>query len=165
MDRDGAGRRRGVTLPDVTRDYTPATLAVTAGRPDHTPGNPVNPPVVLSSTYVSQGPVVPGDPLYARMDTETWQPFEEALAVLERAELPALVFGSGLAASAAALALVPPGGRIVLPRHAYQLAVALIDDLRARSGIEPVAVDIADTAAAKSTLDTTTSFPSCFSKV
>ena len=125
----------------------PATVAVTAGRPDHTPGNPVNPPVVLSSTYVSQGVPVAGEPLYARMDTETWAPFEEALAALERAALPALVFGSGLAAIDAALSLVPSGGRLVLPRHAYQMAVVLADDLRVRRGIETVAVDIADTEA------------------
>lgn len=125
----------------------PATVAVTAGRPDHTPGNPVNPPVVLSSTYVSQGVPVAGEPLYARMDTETWGPFEEALAALERAALPALVFGSGLAAIDAALSLVPSGGRLVLPRHAYQMAVVLADDLRVRRGIETVAVDIADTEA------------------
>lgn len=125
----------------------PATVAVTAGRPDHTPGNPVNPPVVLSSTYVSQGVPVPGEPLYARMDTETWGPFEEALAALERAALPALVFGSGLAAIDAALSLVPAGGRLVLPRHAYQMAVVLAEDLRVRRGIETVAVDIADTEA------------------
>lgn len=147
MDRRGAGPGRGVTLPDVTRAYDPATLAVTVGRPDHTAGNPLNPPVVLSSTYVSQGTVVPGEPLYARMDTETWQPFEEALAALERAALPALVFGSGLAAIAAALSLVPPGGRVVLPRHSYQMAAVLVDDLRRRCGIETVAVDIADTEA------------------
>ena len=136
-----------MTVPPPSRVPAPATVAVTAGRPDHTPGNPVNPPVVLSSTYVSQGVPAPGEPLYARMDTETWGPFEEALAALERAALPALVFGSGLAAIAAALSLVPSGGRLVLPRHAYQMAVVLADDLRARRGIETVAVDIADTEA------------------
>ena len=136
-----------MTVPPPSRVPAPATVAVTAGRPDHTPGNPVNPPVVLSSTYVSQGVPAPGEPLYARMDTETWGPFEEALAALERAALPALVFGSGLAAIDAALSLVPSGGRLVLPRHAYQMAVVLADDLRARRGIETVAVDIADTAA------------------
>ena len=136
-----------MTVPPPSRVPAPATVAVTAGRPDHTPGNPVNPPVVLSSTYVSQGVPAPGEPLYARMDTETWGPFEEALAALERAALPALVFGSGLAAIDAALSLVPSGGRLVLPRHAYQMAVVLADDLRARRGIETVTVDIADTAA------------------
>ena len=128
-------------------DVAPATLAVTAGRPPRRGGAPVNPPVVLSSTYVSAGPPTPGELLYARADTETWQPFEEALGLLERSALPALVLGSGMAAIAAAMSLVPSGGRIVMPRHSYQISLALAADLTARSGLEVVTVDIADTDA------------------
>ena len=111
------------------------------------PGAPVNAPVVLSSTYVSAGPPVPGDMLYARNDTETWVPFEEALGVLEKSPLPALVFGSGMAAIAAALSLVPAGGRLVLPRHSYQMSLALTGDLTTRTGLQVQTVDIADTDA------------------
>lgn len=107
----------------------------------------MNPPVVLSSTYVSQGAPGPGELLYARIDTETWHPFEEALAALEGAAEPAVVFASGMAAIDAVLALVPDGGRIVLPRHAYQVSLSLADDLAARHGIEVVRVDIVDTDA------------------
>jgi cystathionine gamma-synthase len=125
----------------------PDTIVVTAGRPDRTPGAAVNPPVVLSSTYVSAGVPVPGDLLYARAGTETWVPFERALADLEGAAQPALVFGSGMAAIAAAMSLVPPGGRLVVPQHAYQVTLGFAADLGARAAVEVVQVDIADTAA------------------
>ncbi|PZR52325.1 cystathionine gamma-synthase [Xylanimonas oleitrophica] len=122
----------------------PATVAVTAGRPERVQGGPVNPPVVLSSTYVSQG--VPGpELLYTRSGTETWQPFEEALGRLEGAVLPGIVFGSGMAAVAAALSLVPDRGVLVVPRHAYQVSLGYADDLTARHGVEVRRVDIADT--------------------
>lgn len=124
---------------------SPATVAVTAGRPPRTGGAPVNPPVVLSSTYVSQGVPVPGEPLYARIDTPTWSPFEEALAALEGTTEPAVVFASGMAAVSAVYSLVPDAGRVVVPRHAYQVSLGLADDLAARHGIEVVRVDIADT--------------------
>ena len=106
----------------------------------------MNPPVVLSSTYVSAGPPAPGDLLYARAGTETWVPFERALAELERAAQPALVFASGMGAIAAAMSLVPHGGRLVIPRHAYQVTLGFAADLAARAGVQVVHVDIADTA-------------------
>ena len=130
-----------------TVEHAPATIAVTAGRPPRTQGGPVNPPVVLSSTYVSSGVPGPGELLYTRNGTETWQPFEEALSALEDARLPALVFGSGMAAIAAAVSLVPAGGRLVLPRHSYQMSLALMADLTTRTGLQVETVDIADTDA------------------
>ena len=128
-------------------DLSPETLTVTAGRPERHQGGPVNPPVVLSSTYVSAGPPAPGELLYARAGTETWQPFEQALGALERSGRPAVVFGSGMAAIAAALSLVPAGGRVVVPRHAYQLTLALVADLHDRTGLTATSVDVADTDA------------------
>lgn len=135
------------TTPSDVRRVAPATLAVTAGRPARHPQAPVNPPVVLSSTYVSAGPPQPGELLYTRNGTESWHPFEEALARLEEAALPALVTGSGMAAIAAALSLVPAGGRVVMPRHSYQMTRALATDLGDRNGLTTDLVDVADTAA------------------
>ncbi|WP_213281978.1 trans-sulfuration enzyme family protein [Cellulomonas hominis] len=129
------------------------TLAVTSGRPARAQGAPVNPPVVLSSTYVSQGVPQPGEMMYARGDTETWGPFEQTLGALEGSAHPALVFGSGMAAIAAALSLVPHGGRLVLPRHAYQVTLGYARDLAERSDVEVQQVDIADTDAVVAALD------------
>ena len=75
------------------------TFLVSAGRPPRA-GRPVNPPVVLSSTYVADGPVN-----YARAGNPTWDAFEEALGGLEGGR--ALVHASGMGAISAALSLVP----------------------------------------------------------
>ncbi|GAA1708130.1 aminotransferase class I/II-fold pyridoxal phosphate-dependent enzyme [Isoptericola hypogeus] len=131
---------------------SPATLAVTAGRPPRTQGGPVNAPIVLSSTYVNQGVSAPGELLYTRMDTETWHPFEEALAALEGAP-HGVVFGSGMAAVIAAIGHVPEQGVVVAPRHAYQVSLGYLDDLAAKRGVEVRRVDIADTDQVVAALD------------
>ncbi len=137
---------------DRSAELAPATIAVSAGRPPRTKGAPVNPPLVLASTFVSQGVPAAGEPLYGRIDADTWHPFEQALAQLERSTHPALVFGSGMAAIAAAFSLVPPGGRLVLPRHAYQVTLGYAQDLQERLGVEVTTVDIDDTEAVISAL-------------
>ncbi|MCV2393995.1 PLP-dependent transferase [Actinotalea sp. M2MS4P-6] len=124
-----------------------ATLAVTAGRPTHERGAALSPPVVLSSTFVSSGVPTGDEPLYGRAANPTWSDLEAALGTLEDAALPGLVLSSGMAAIDAALSLVPPGGRVVLPRHAYQLTGVLAADLAARTGLRAVPVDVADTEA------------------
>jgi cystathionine gamma-synthase len=131
---------------------SPATVAVTAGRPPRVQGGPVNPPVVLSSTYVSQGVPGPDELLYTRSGTETWQPFEEALAALEGGA-HGVVFGSGMAAIAATLGDVPDGGAVVVPRHAYQVSLGYLDDLAARHGVDVRRVDVADTEQVVAALD------------
>ncbi|ROS73558.1 PLP-dependent aspartate aminotransferase family protein [Cellulomonas sp. PhB143] len=137
----------------LPRGLSPATVAVAAGRPLRRQGGPVNPPVVLSSTYVSQGVQGPGELLYTRMDTETWHPFEEALAALEGAAQPAVVFSSGMAAIASVFADVPAGGTVVVPRHAYQVTLGFADDLAARTGVSVRRVDVADTEQVLAALD------------
>ena len=128
-------------------DIRPATTVVSVGRPDRTPGAPVNPPVVLSSTYVGSEPSAPGALEYARIDTESWHPMEQAIGELERADRPGLLFGSGMAAISAALDLTPPGGVLVVPRHAYHASLVAARELADRCGVEIRSVDIADTAA------------------
>ncbi len=139
---------------EVSRPSTlsPATVAVTAGRPPRVQGGPVNPPVVLSSTYVSQGTPGPDELLYTRSGTETWQAFEEALAALEGGA-HGVVLGSGMAAIAATLGHVPDGGAVVVPRHAYQVSLGYLDDLAARHGVEVRRVDVADTEQVVAALD------------
>jgi len=132
----------------------PATFVVAAGRPDRVQGNPVNPPVTFTSTYVSTGVPAPGEPLYARIDNETWHPFEEVLGALEKADGAALLFSSGMAAIAAAMSVVPAGGRLVIARHAYQVALAFAHDLGERYGVDVVLVDIDDTPAVEAALGT-----------
>lgn len=147
----GTGGAVGSSLQPMTAQHpqpdavAPATLVVAGGRPGRAPGSPVNPPIVLSSTYVSAGVPAAGEPLYARMDTETWHPFEEVLGELEGAGRPAVVFSSGMAAIAAVFSFVGVGGTVVLPRHAYQATLSFADDLAARAGVRVIRVDAADT--------------------
>lgn len=134
-------------------DLAPDTLVVAAGRPPREHDAPVNAPIVLSSTFHETRTPEAGDRIYARGSNPTWDPFEEALGLLEGAGLPALVFGSGLGAAAAALSLVPTGGVVVMPRHGYAGSLSLAADLEAQGRFELHLVDIADTESVLSQLE------------
>jgi cystathionine gamma-lyase len=81
-------------------------------------GDPLIPPLVLSSTYA-----VAGDPsgilfTYGRQGNPTWSALEDAYA--ETGGAPCVAFASGMAASAAVIdSLLPRGSRILAPSDAY----------------------------------------------
>ncbi|GAB2968741.1 trans-sulfuration enzyme family protein [Actinotalea caeni] len=133
-------------MTDATH-LRPDSLVVAAGRPPRVPGAPVNPPVVLSSTYVGVDTPGPDDLLYARYDTETWRPLEDAIGALEGSHRRALAFASGMAAISATLAVVPQGGTLVLPRHSYNVTLVAARAHAEQRGLRLVEVDIADTDA------------------
>jgi cystathionine gamma-synthase len=116
-----------VPEPGEPRPLTPATLVVTAGRPDPQPGAALNEPVWWTSTYVADGPAD-----YGRTDNRTWRAFEEA---------------SGMAAVAAAVSLVRDGGLVVAPTHAYSGTAALLAQAAERGRLRVDDVDVADTDA------------------
>jgi cystathionine gamma-synthase len=121
-------------------------VAVTAGRPDAGPNAPLNPPLVLTSTYVaSPGAHRDGDLGYGRWTNPTWQAFEATLGALEGGD--ALLFASGMAAVASVLQQVPDGGRVVVPQHGYNGTLALLGELERRGRLEVTQVPIEDTAA------------------
>ena len=115
------------STPRSPSPLSPATVAVTAGRPARRPGASVNEAVWLTSTYVADGPVD-----YGRTDNPTWQAFEQTLGELEAGA--ALVFSSGMAAISAACALVPDGSVVVAPRHVYSGTGALLRDAARMQG-------------------------------
>ncbi|ALE04570.1 cystathionine gamma-synthase (plasmid) [Arthrobacter sp. ERGS1:01] len=123
---------------------SPDTVVVATGRPARVHDAAVNPPIVLSSTYVGTGQVVDGDRAYGRYSNPTWDPLEQALSELEGAELPGLVFSSGLAAVSAALSIIPVGGVLVMPRHSYQGALVMAQELAAKGLFSLRTVDIAN---------------------
>jgi cystathionine gamma-synthase len=130
---------------------SPATLAVTAGRPAPTPNAPLNAPLVLASTYVaSPDAPQPGDLGYGRWTNPTWQAFEAALGALEGGQ--GLLFASGMAAVAAVIDQVPDGGRVLVPDAAYNGTLALLGELAARARLNVVRVGIADTTAVREAL-------------
>jgi cystathionine gamma-synthase len=122
------------------RPWSPATTAVTAGRPEHVPDAPLNAPITMASTYVATG-----DLEYGRYGNPTWTAFEEALGALEGGRC--LAFASGLAAVATVLDLVGNAATVVAPRHAYNGSVMQLADLEARGRLTARLVDITDTAA------------------
>ncbi|SDL18597.1 trans-sulfuration enzyme family protein [Tessaracoccus oleiagri] len=128
----------------MTRDHiphlAPATRLVASGRPERRPGAPVNPELVLSSTFVAGG-----DLDYARAGNPTWSAFETTLASLEGDEdTTALAFASGMAAVSAALSLLPHGGRVILPQHCYSGTSALLDTWERQGRAAVTRVDLAD---------------------
>jgi len=117
---------------------SPATLAVTAGRPEHLPDSPLNPPLVLASTYVAGG-----DTEYGRYGNPTWRAFEDVLGRLEGGR--ALAFSSGLAAVNTVLDLVATGQTVVAPKHCYLGTLAQLADMEQRDRLAVRLVDVTDT--------------------
>ena len=107
--------------PDGSSGRAPATVAVTAGRPPRVPDGPLNGPIVMASTYHAGGDVG-----YGRYGNPTWEMLETAVGTLEGGS--ATSFASGMAATAAVLELVPPGGTVVAQEQAYYGTVSLLRD-------------------------------------
>lgn len=105
--------------PRSPSPLSPATIAVTAGRPDRVPDGPLNAPIVMASTYHAGGEIG-----YGRYGNATWEMFEEAVGALEGGT--ATSFASGMAATAAVLELVPHGGTLVTQAHAYYGTLTLL---------------------------------------
>lgn len=122
----------------------PHTIAVTAGRPAPEPDAPLNPPIVLASTYVASPEQGHGEMGYGRYGNPTWLALEQTIGALEGGR--ALSFGSGMAAAHAILELLPRDFTLVLPRNAYLGVVAAAEDYAAKSGGRVRRVDVADTA-------------------
>ncbi len=139
--------------------YAPETVLVDAARPDRSQGAAVNPPIVLSSTFIGSGDIGDAKYAYGRFGTPSWEPFEEALAELEHAKLPGLVYGSGLAAIASVLSLIPRGGTLLMPRHSYQGSLQAAEELAERCEFALVTVDIDDTDSVIAALDEVRSTP------
>lgn len=134
-------------------DLLPATSVVTLGRPEKIKGAAVNPPLTLTSTYVGTEGVSAEERVYARFTNASWEPLEEALGVLEKSELPALAYASGMAAVSAVLDLVPGGGVVVLPSASYNGTVSLARALAAENKFELREVDPTDMPATIAALD------------
>lgn len=128
-------------------DLHPDTVVVAGGRPAPAHDAPVSPSLVLTSTYRGISDMTDADRGYARMSNPTWDDFEGVLGRLEGSDLPALAVASGLAAVAAVMSLVPAGGRVVMPTHAYQGSQVLVDDAAAAGHLTVTRVDVTDTQA------------------
>ena len=129
----------------MTSELSAATVTVTAGRPGPEPGNPVNEPVVLTSTYRAH-PGTPSGPVYGRFDNATWTALEDVVAQLEGGGT-GLSFSAGMAAISAAVDLVPVGGVVVAPPAPYSGTGQLLAQQHERGRLVHREVPIADTDA------------------
>jgi cystathionine gamma-synthase len=132
--------------PPALEHWSVDTRLVHAGRPPAQPGNPVNHPVELSSTYHAGGEVE-----YARDGTLGMRALEEAVGPLEGGE--AVSFASGMAAANAILDLLPAGAVVVAAEFTYTGVAVRLRELDARGVIRLRRVDIADTDAVIAALD------------
>jgi cystathionine gamma-synthase len=130
----------------MSPDLDPSTVVVHAGRPERVPNAPVNESPVFSSTYVAGG-----DRGYGRFGNDAWTALEQTLGQLEGGR--GLTFASGMAAVAAIADLVPVGGRVVAPQHAYSGVLALLDQQATAGRLTVQRVDIADTDAVTRAVD------------
>ena len=97
-------------------------------------GDSLTPPVVNAAKYA-----LPGDPdhafPYGRFDNPTWASVEDAIGVLEDAET--VCFPSGMAAiTAAIMAGLKPGAKLLLPSDGYYTVRVLMDEFIRQHGIE-----------------------------
>lgn len=125
---------------------SPATVAVTAGRPPRTPDAPLSVPISAASTYHAGG----GDG-YGRYGNAGWSALEEALGALEGGT--AVTYASGMAAVSAVLDLVRPGAPVVAPRHAYSGTLGLLAELGRSGRLQPRLVDLTDAPAVVAATD------------
>lgn len=122
-------------MPDE-RALSPATIAVTAGRPQGA-GQPLNQPIVLASNFREGGE-------YTRTHgTETWAALETAVGALEGGR--AIAFSSGMAAAAAMVYALAPKV-VVIPTFSYLGVRSLLSEYRLQGHVELRPVDITDTA-------------------
>src|SRR5215469_16027746 len=120
--RGGAGGLAGVVLENVFMDFSVESRIIHAGT-ERAVGAPLAPPLLATSTYVSQGEPDPARG-YGRIANPGWAAVEEALGAIEDAG--AVAFASGQAAAMALmLALAAGREQIVVPADGYYAIRAL----------------------------------------
>ncbi len=114
------------------------TTAITAGRPDIAPDASLNPPVVLTSTFHSGGPIG-----YGRYGNQTWSALESAIGELEGGST--LIFSSGMAAISAVFSILPIGAPIVASNQGYSGVMTLLNAFHESGRLEVRFVDVVNT--------------------
>src|SRR5262245_19427732 len=111
-----------------------ATRVIHAGLPEPAQGSPFLPGPVFAAPYHVAGDPAGSAYSYGRNHNPTWTNFEQALGELEGGE--AVVFASGMAASAALLgSLLCSGDIVVLPSDGYYTTRLLAQGFFAQTGV------------------------------
>ena len=121
------------------------TRVVHAGLPPKQAGAPYLPGPTFAAPYHAAGDPANSPFTYGRFHNPTWQLYEQALETLEGG--PAVLFPSGMAASAAVLATVlKPGDKLVMPSESYYTTRLIATESFAPLGIEVVTAPTANEA-------------------
>lgn len=126
-------------------DIDPSTWVVSSGRPPISPDNPVNQPIVPTSTFRVGGKLE-----YAREGNPSASALEQALGGLEGGE--AIVFSSGMAAANALMDLWPVGAKVIAPTTAYTGVAVRLRELHERGQIVLTTCEVTETQFIKSLL-------------
>lgn len=116
--------------------YRIATLATHAGAGANAAGQPVIPPLSLSTTFVQEAPGLYEQHAYSRVSNPNRDALEHTLALLEGGS-DAAVFASGCAAMHAVLQLLARGDHLVACADVYGGSYRLIEQL-----VRPLGVDV-----------------------
>ena len=116
--------------------YRIATLATHAGASAKAAGQPVIPPLSLSTTFVQEAPGLYEQHAYSRVSNPNRDALEHTLALLEGGS-DAAVFASGCAAMHAVLQLLDAGDHLVACADVYGGSYRLIEQL-----VRPLGVDV-----------------------
>jgi cystathionine gamma-lyase len=112
-----------------------ATRVVHAGLPKPAQGQPFLPGPVFAGTFHLAGDPASSDYKYGRYNNPTWTLFEQALGELEGGE--AVIFASGMAATAAILgSVLRPGEVAILPADGYYTARMLAEGFFVQTGVK-----------------------------
>ncbi len=135
-----------MTANITTRDaWHDGTLVVHAGLPPQTAGTPYLPGPTFAAPYHTPGNPADSAFTYGRFHNPTWQLYEQALESIEGG--PAVLFPSGMAASAAVLSTVlKPGDTVVMPAESYYTTRLIANEYFAPLGVVVVTAPTANEA-------------------
>jgi len=127
------------------------TKAIHAGQePDPATGAVVT-PIYQVSTFRLSDPSEPGEYVYARIANPTVVALERAVAALEGGQ-HALAFGSGMAATTAAMSLLHAGDHVLITDNVYGGTLRLVRDYLSRYDVAHDFVDMRNPAAVEAAM-------------
>lgn len=115
------------------------TIAISSGRPAHQPGASLNPPIQLTSTFLSGTAVG-----YGRFGNETWAATEDAISKLENAN-HTLIFSSGMAAISAVFNMLPIGAVVTASNQGYNGSMSVLGQAHESGRLEVRFIDLCNT--------------------
>jgi cystathionine beta-lyase/cystathionine gamma-synthase len=127
------------------------TLCIHAGQEPDPVSGAVMTPIVLSTTFAQEGPGVHKGYDYSRAGNPTRSALEGCLAALEGAA-HAVAFGSGCAATTAALLTLRAGDHVLVSDDVYGGTFRIFDKVLAPFGLEASFVDMAEPARAEAAM-------------